>query len=69
MNKKFSTLLVGALLTTSLGAFAQGTTTVHTSHLNRMAKIHIFFGCTIFLLYFFPFNHAFLSDSWFKTYK
>lgn len=30
MNKKFSTLLVGALLTTSLGAFAQGTTTVHT---------------------------------------
>ena len=31
MNKKFSTLLVGALLTTSLGAFAQGTTTVHTN--------------------------------------
>ena len=30
MNKKFSTLLVGALLTTSLGAFAQGTTAVHT---------------------------------------
>ncbi|WP_075556226.1 DUF6383 domain-containing protein [Parabacteroides timonensis] len=30
MNKKFSTLLVGALLTTSLGAFAQGTTHVHT---------------------------------------
>ncbi|WP_288205577.1 DUF6383 domain-containing protein [uncultured Parabacteroides sp.] len=30
MNKKFSTLLVGALLTTSLGAFAQGTTRVHT---------------------------------------
>ena len=29
MNKKFSTLLVGALLTTSLGAFAQGTTDVH----------------------------------------
>ena len=29
MNKKFSTLLVGALLTTSLGAFAQGTTSVH----------------------------------------
>ena len=31
MNKKFSTLLVGALLTTSLGAFAQGTTAVHTN--------------------------------------
>ena len=31
MNKKFSTLLVGALLTTSLGAFAQGTTDVHTN--------------------------------------
>ena len=30
MNKKFSTLFVGALLTTSLGAFAQGTTKVHT---------------------------------------
>ena len=30
MNKKFSTLFVGALLTTSLGAFAQGTTEVHT---------------------------------------
>ena len=31
MNKKFSTLFVGALLTTSLGAFAQGTTAVHTN--------------------------------------
>ena len=33
------------------------------------ANIHIFFCCTIFLLYFFPFNHAFLSDSYLKSYK
>lgn len=42
---------------------------VHTSHLNSYANIRIFFGCTIFLIYFFPFNHAFLSHYWTKTYE
>ena len=39
MNKKFSTLLVGALLTTSLGAFAQSGTTAVTTDLDARNKI------------------------------